>query len=66
MVIMHPISERKVKLRHHFLTSKEKDEDGALSATTNGMLFDNYPENLYKKNKKLFEKIDEVDGGIYK
>ena len=63
MVIMHPISERKVKLRHHFLTSKE---DEALSGINSGMLFDIYPENVHKKNKKLFEKIDEVDGGIYK
>ena len=25
-----------------------------------------FPENVHKKAKKLFEKIDEVDGGIYK
>jgi len=66
MVIMHPMSERKVKLRHHLLTSKDKDGFETLGHHTNGLLLDRYPEPMSKKKKSLFEKIDKMEERIYK
>ena len=66
MVIMHPMSERKVKLRHHLLTSKDRDGFETLGHHTNGVLLDRYPEPMLKKKKSLFKKIDKMEEEIYK
>ena len=65
IAIMHPMSERKIKLRHHLLTSQDKDKTwGSLGHATNGLFFE---EELFSKKKKnVFKKIDEIDGGVYK
>ena len=66
MVIMHPISERKVKLRHHYI-KKEGDEKSFLQRPISGMLFDDYPNPIPTKTRdKLWKEIDETDGDIYK
>ena len=66
MVIMHPMSERKVKLRHHYI-KKESDERSFLQMPINGMLFDDYPNPIPTKTRdKLWKEIDETDGDIYK
>ncbi len=66
MVIMHPMSERKVKLRHHLLTSKDREGFGTLGHHTNGLLLDRYPKPMSKRKKDLFEKIDKLEEGTYK
>ena len=66
MVIMHPISERKVKLRHHLLTSKDREGFGTLHQGIDSLLLDRYPKLISRQKKKLFEKIDKIEKGIYK
>ena len=66
MVIMHPISERKVKLRHHLLTSKDREGFGTLHQGIDSLLLDRYPKLISRQKKKLFEKIDKIDRGVYK
>ena len=64
IAILHPMSERKIKLRHHLLTSKDENETtGSLAHGTNGLFF---IRKIYKKKKNIFKKIDEIDGGTYK
>ena len=66
MAIMHPMSKRKVKLRHHLLTSKDKEGFATLGHYAEAFYLARYPKLLSKKNKKLFEKIDKIEKGIYK
>ena len=66
MVIMHPISERKVKLRHHLLTSKDREGFGTLHQGVDALFLDRYPKLLLREKKKLFEKVDKIEKGIYK
>ena len=64
IAILHPMSERKIKLRHHLLTSKDENETtGSLAHGTNGLFF---MRGVYKKKRDIFKKIDEIDGGTYK
>ena len=66
MLMLHPLSERKVKLRHHYI-KKEGDEKSFLQRPISGMLFDDYPNPIpTKKRDKLWKEIDETDGDIYK
>ena len=66
MLMLHPLSERKVKLRHHYI-KKEGDEKSFLQRPISGMLFDDYPNPIPTKTRdKLWKEIDETDGDIYK
>ena len=62
MLIMHPMSERKIKLRHHLLTTKDR----ALEHPTYGMFINDQTTDHFKRKKSLFEKIDKIDRGVYK
>tara|TARA_B100000073_G_scaffold285894_1_gene247498 strand:+ start:608 stop:1363 length:756 start_codon:yes stop_codon:yes gene_type:complete len=65
MAIMHPISDRKVKLKHHLLTSKEEGF-ATLGSHNNGLLLARFPKTHAKHKKQLFEKIDKIEKGEYK
>ena len=54
MVIMHPISERKVKLRHHLLTSKDREGFGTLHQSVDALFLDRYPKLLSRKKKNFY------------
>ena len=71
IAILHPMSERKIKLKHHLLTSTDENETrGSLAHGTNGLFFCPYEysgiRGTSKKKKNIFKKIDEIDGGTYK
>ena len=71
IAILHPMSERKIKLKHHLLTSTDENETrGSLAHGTNGLFFCPYEysgiRGMNKKKKNIFKKIDEIDGGTYK
>ena len=59
MLMLHPMTERKIKLRHHFTNTDH------FATPNNGLLLDNYPEVMYQKKKRLFDKIDKIEKGTY-
>ena len=56
MVIMHPISERKVKLRHHLLTSKDRERFGTLHQGIDSLLLDRYPKLISRQKKNYLKR----------
>ncbi len=67
MAIMHPMSDRKIKLNHHLITSRDKDGNPTFGHFSNGLFLYRHPEKLlFRTKKKLFEKIDKIEKGVYK
>ena len=66
MAIMHPMSDRKIKLNHHLVTSRDMDGNPTLGHFSNGLFLYRNQDRAFRRKKKLFEKIDQIEKGVYK
>ena len=65
VAIMHAMSDRKIKLNHHLVTSRDSQGNKTLGHPSHGLFLNTPLKLLSKRKKKLFEKIDSIEEGPF-